>query len=1324
MGTMTSAPVRFRASTLLAVLLLGVVLAWHSVALAADFAWDGECDPNSWGACCGPIGQQKTNWNLEPVTQCTLGVAAPWTNDFAYGGPPTLGTFEVRGIVSGGSHVFPAGSSRNASQWASFTGPILIQGGNFSGGSWRFGGTTVLDANNAMNFFGRDFENLGEFWHQSGVLQANLFTNPTPNFRNAGTWSIQLKKHRLATIAQGPNSLFLNSGTLSVQPTTDSSAVDKTQWLEVNLNLTKEGKLLVGALPVELIPPGPSSGGVLSGTVRVEAGGALEFRQRGAGPVKYVVDGAAFEGTGEYRVIGGNLAFRTPASIPRVILNGGTISRDDGGTLDLSTERFDARYGTIRGHANLQGDIAKISTHHFVMDGDMVSVNTPVTIEILDRADFTAGGIQHSGIFAGVSPAGIINRATSIATVRNSTIPSPTDINTFFQIGFENEGTIEKIDSSVVDWRGVSMNNTGIINIRSGNMQFGTLLGGSLNCIDGGVSMTGTCWNDLKSTWFLGNNALECALGARVDGYLSLADAFKVGKAVVTNGGSLAVTEAVISAQPQGFSASASDGPQSLSVAPLALAPAGDADRSAQQLLIDGNYLQTRSGSLFLDVYDGGTMDKLAVINGVAHLSGTLDIDFSKATLVTAGTTYPLGQFPYRSGRFDAVTTHGLPSSLRAGLVYQDRSISLVPVPSGEMPEVSFGPDVLFEGFSGTAKVVLRNRYGYPEIDLSHAALWTSSNPSVAEVSSTGVITSKGVGQTTLTAELNGTTFQKTVRVSAYPQFLDVSRVSRPTVGDEPSADSSSPSLSADGRFVAFVSRSGDLAGDDDNGVEDVFLADRQAGTTRLISRAFNGLPGNGPSSNASISADGKWVVFTSSATDLLPDDGNDADDVFLFSVGDNTIERVSVGDLGQEADRGSQGKAVISPDGRFIGFVSSSSNLTTVPTNSIAQVYLRDRTLRRTRLATRSPAGAAGNADSASRALTMSADGKWLGFTSSATNLVSGSGQAGHFYLYSLAADTLEVGVRTLDGSGVGTDSYATLSGDGRYLLLSTKSAQILPDFPTFDGRFHAFLIDRMTGTATRLVKTVTGSRPSGDSVGLGVSSDGRFSLIASDATNLLPGVTFPTSGFRSYLYDRTTGSLRLVEENNLGLRGDIPSELDSLGSAGFSADNCLVAFATRVGNLVPGDDDLQYDVYLKDLGCGGFPPNTPTPTPTFTPTATATRTVTPTATATPGGSTPPVAASNLKGTGLAGTATLTWTDNSNNETGFRVEQSVNGTTFTTAATVGSNVTTATVGSLATGGTYVFRVVAFNGSGNASPSNTVYVYIAPGPTPTPTPTT
>jgi Tol biopolymer transport system component len=205
--------------------------------------------------------------------------------------------------------------------------------------------------------------------------------------------------------------------------------------------------------------------------------------------------------------------------------------------------------------------------------------------------------------------------------------------------------------------------------------------------------------------------------------------------------------------------------------------------------------------------------------------------------------------------------------------------------------------------------------------------------------------------------------------------------------GDQGNGESDGPVLSAAGRFVAFTSRAGNLVPGDTNGRQDVFVRDRQKGTTARVSVGTGDGQGNRESWEGELSADGRFVAFTSFARNLVPGDTNGFTDVFVRDRQTGTTERVSVG-AGGQGDHESSHPA-LSADGRFVAFGSFASNLVPGDTNDSWDVFVRDRRTGRTERVSVSTGSGQGRGGSSSP--TLSADGRFVAFHSHASNLVPG---------------------------------------------------------------------------------------------------------------------------------------------------------------------------------------------------------------------------------------------------------------------------------------------------------------------------------------------
>jgi hypothetical protein len=168
-------------------------------------------------------------------------------------------------------------------------------------------------------------------------------------------------------------------------------------------------------------------------------------------------------------------------------------------------------------------------------------------------------------------------------------------------------------------------------------------------------------------------------------------------------------------------------------------------------------------------------------------------------------------------------------------------------------------------------------------------------------------------------------------------------RASTSATGAQASGESLDASISADGRYVAFESSAEDLVPGDDNGRTDVFVKDLQTGATELVSLSSGGVQGDGTCQTPALSPDGRFVVFTFFGTNLVPGDTNGVGDAFLRDRQNGTTERVSLGSGGGQAN-GTAWEPRVSDDGRFVAYADNAPNLVPYDLNGTTDVFLRDR--------------------------------------------------------------------------------------------------------------------------------------------------------------------------------------------------------------------------------------------------------------------------------------------------------------------------------------------------------------------------------------------
>jgi hypothetical protein len=277
--------------------------------------------------------------------------------------------------------------------------------------------------------------------------------------------------------------------------------------------------------------------------------------------------------------------------------------------------------------------------------------------------------------------------------------------------------------------------------------------------------------------------------------------------------------------------------------------------------------------------------------------------------------------------------------------------------------------------------------------------------------------------------------------------------------------DSGDPVVSGNNRFVAFTSQATNLVPGDTNGVNDIFVADRITGAVSRVSVRTDGGQANGGSFHAAISHDGRYVAYSSLATNLVSSDSNGARDVFVHDRQLRTVTRVSVHSNGRQADGPSEDPAIaLRGDGYVVAFTSFATNLVGNDTNGLADVYVQTSNPRRTVRASVSSAGV--QSDGASSQPTLSGAGitgaQYVAFTSSAANLLddgSDTNDDNDVYRFDLTTgQTRRFSVTTGGGQGSGDDGAVQPAIDqaGHTIAYSADFFNlVLPDAPNSDNIF-----------------------------------------------------------------------------------------------------------------------------------------------------------------------------------------------------------------------------------------------------------------------------
>ena len=271
--------------------------------------------------------------------------------------------------------------------------------------------------------------------------------------------------------------------------------------------------------------------------------------------------------------------------------------------------------------------------------------------------------------------------------------------------------------------------------------------------------------------------------------------------------------------------------------------------------------------------------------------------------------------------------------------------------------------------------------------------------------------------------------------------------VSTSSDGSKANDGSYSAAISADGRYVAFVSYASNIVAGDTNATRDVFVSDRHAGTTERVSVSSSGAQAEGSSTETALSSDGRFVVFTSEASNLVPGDTNGSSDVFVHDRQGGTTTRVSVATGGNEA-WGESRSPRVNADGTLVVFESSAPNLVSDDTNGMTDVFVRDRvagTTTRISVRTGGQQAILGN----SWGPDISANGRFVAFASGAQNLVpfDTNGVDDVFVHDRLLGSTIRIDVTANGGEAIGGGSAGpSLSADGRYVTFTSAATNLVP--------------------------------------------------------------------------------------------------------------------------------------------------------------------------------------------------------------------------------------------------------------------------------------
>jgi Tol biopolymer transport system component len=409
-------------------------------------------------------------------------------------------------------------------------------------------------------------------------------------------------------------------------------------------------------------------------------------------------------------------------------------------------------------------------------------------------------------------------------------------------------------------------------------------------------------------------------------------------------------------------------------------------------------------------------------------------------------------------------------------------------------------------------------------------------------------------------------------------------RVSVSSSGGEANLASVAPAVSDDGRFVAFNSNASNLVPNDTNATNDVFVHDIETSTTTRVSVDSLGNEAAGMSLYGDISADGRFVVFPSQAPNLVPGDSNGAYDIFVHDHLLGATERVSVDSAEVQSNASSSGIPYISGDGRFVAFNSDASNLVPGDSNATADIFLRDRSLGTTERV--SVDSAEVQANNASGVPAISEDWRFVAFRSSATNVVADdtNGFADVFVRDRTLGVTVRVNVASSGTQANDGSAQVDISGDGRFVTFDSFASNLVAG--DTNGVLDVFVRDRDTdadGIFDEL-GAVSTARMSVRDNGSQAPFRSAYPVISANG-RWVAFDTFDPNGADSdvYLHDRLSGDTMLASRSFDETGADASSLVFRLGG-----DGRFVAFDSSATNIVADDTNGFPDAFVRDLEDG----------------------------------------------------------------------------------------------------------------------------------------
>lgn len=533
--------------------------------------------------------------------------------------------------------------------------------------------------------------------------------------------------------------------------------------------------------------------------------------------------------------------------------------------------------------------------------------------------------------------------------------------------------------------------------------------------------------------------------------------------------------------------------------------------------------------------------------------------------------------------KFGASFNGDLVMNIRAGAVYEDGDISLIgdvssnidwsqPIPALGLDAKGYaGPEFQLLAYGLSGIFVRESVFLKFESDVFDPNLWTLYwgveipvgleldvfGKEIAQYEAIAISYQDIIAQGGGTAPGDGTT----------------SLVSFASGGGAANGESGLPSISGDGRYVAFQSQASNLVSGDTNGTWDVFVLDQTTSLIKRVSIASDDTQGNNGSFWPSISSDGRYVTFGSAASNLVLGDTNNITDIFVHDLQTGITNRISVDSSGNQSN-GDSYSPKISADGRYVVFESIANNIVSGDTNGVKDIFIRDLQTAQTTRVSVSSSGVQSNGNSWFPS--VSADGRYVAFDSFATNLVSGdtNGWRDVFVHDRQTGQTNRISM-AFDGSQTNNGSLGPyVSANGQYVAFSSTATNLVNN-DTNNGE-DAFIYDISTGQTSRVSVASDGTEGNDLSAASAITADGRYVVIFSYARNLVDN---DTNGMLDvFIHDRQTGQNSLVSVASDGTQGN-----EGSAKSAISDDGLYVAFESLASNLISGDANSVQDIFIR---------------------------------------------------------------------------------------------------------------------------------------------